>query len=272
MSDSPESDDLRAIVADYINKVKLKNPRFSLRALATKLDIPPGNLSQFLAGKRNFSPENVKKIVHLVTDSPEERKNLLERINQKEIEDTRKGKEEVSTSDYEASTLSEEEFFTMDEWYFYAVRTILSLKDARYDVEWLARNLGIPEAYAEKALNLLLKFGLLRVTNGGKIERTKKHLKTPDSVKKNPQIDAIKLRIHAQHLEHAQYSLKNHGPDIRDITWVNIPTNPKKLDQAREIIRKCQDDLLALLEDEEATEVYRLTTQLCPMKRNFDKT
>jgi uncharacterized protein (TIGR02147 family) len=266
MKTEVDHDHLRGVVADYIEKAKLRNSRFSLRGFAAKLEVSAGNLSQFLAGKRNFSAENVKKIVHLITDNPEERKNLLERINRRELEDRRRALSKASTSVYESTTLSEEEFAQLDEWYYYAVRTVLSLKEARYDTRWIAEQLGIPEAYAEKALTLLLKFGLVRVTSDGRIERTKKHLMTPDSVKKNPRIDGVKRRIHAQHLEHARKSLEVHGPDVRDITWVNIPANPKKLDQAREIIRKCQDDILALLEDEATTEVYRLTIQLCPMK------
>ena len=147
------------------------------------------------------------------------------------------------------------------------VRTVLSLKNSLYETSWIARTLSIPEAYAEKAINQMLKLGLLRMSNGGVLERTKKHLRTPDSVKKNSKIDGAKRKVHTQHLDHAKYSLENHGPDARDITWLNLPANPRKINQARELIRKFQDDMVAFLEDDETEELYRLTVQLCPMRK-----
>ena len=261
------SDHLRLAVSDYIQRAKVKNPRFSLRAFALKLDLSPGNLSRFLAGKRNLSAENTKRVVHLVCESPEERKNLLLQINQIESETSRKKTTMTPPLELESSTLTEDEFLILDEWYYFAVRTVLSLKNPRYEISWIAATLGIPEAYAEKAINTMLKLGLLSMTNGGVIERTKKHLRTPDSVKRNEKIDGVKKKIHAQHLDHAKYSLENHGPDVRDITWLNLPANPRKLNQARELIRKFQDDMVDLLEDDETEELYRLSVQLCPMKK-----
>lgn len=261
------SDPLRLAVSDYIERTKAKNPSFSLRALALKLELSPGNLSRFLAGKRNLSAENTKRIVHLVCESPEERKNLLQQINQTETEANRKKIVAKPLIESESATLTEDEFLILDEWYYFAVRTVLSLKNPRFETSWIAETLGIPQAYAERAINLMLQLGLLSMSNGGVLERTKKHLRTPDSVKKNPKIDGVKKKIHAQHLDHAKYSLENHGPDVRDITWLNLPANPRKINQARELIRKFQDDMVALLEDDETEELYRLSVQLCPMRK-----
>ncbi len=238
-----------------------------MRSLARKINVPAGNLSQFLAGKRKFSSSTVELIARQITENPEERKDLLEEINRVHVETKKKTKSKNTSSDYEFSELSEEEFASLDEWYYYAVRTVLSLANPKYEVKWLAEKLNITLVKAEKALKLLFKLNLIQLAADGKIVRTKKHLKTPDSIKKNPKIHSVKSRIHRQHIEHALESLETHDPSKRDITWVNIPANSAKLDQAREIIRKCQDDLLALLEDDSTDEIYRLTIQLCPMGR-----
>ena len=181
------SDPLRQAVTDYIERTKVKNPRFSLRALALKLDLSAGNLSRFLSGQRNLSAENTKRIVHLVCESPEERKNLLSLINQNELESQKKKVVVHAPLESDSSTLTEDEFLVLDEWYYFAVRTVLSLKNPRFETKWIAAALGIPEAYAEKAITQMLKLGLLCMTNGGVLERTKKHLRTPDSVKKKSQ-------------------------------------------------------------------------------------
>ena len=259
-------DKLRHSLRAYFDSARLRNPEFSLRSLARHLDISAGNLSQFLNEKRNFSSDTVEEIVRKITDNPEERKDLLEEINKLQLAELRKEKiAPATTSDYEFVTISEEEFERLDEWYYFAVRTILGLRNPRFDVEWIAAKLGITIREADKSLKLLFEMKLIALSPTGAIVRTKKHLKTPDSINKKHKIHELKTKIHVQHLEQAIHSVKVHDPSRRDVTWVNIPANPKKLDQAREIIRKCQDDLLALLEDENAEELYRLTIQLCPL-------
>ncbi|MES2527001.1 MAG: TIGR02147 family protein [Bdellovibrionota bacterium] len=256
---------LRQSLVSYFERIRKVDSAFSMRSLAKKINVPAGNLSQFLAGKRKFSAMTVESIARQITNNPEERKNLLEEINRQHVEVVKKSKK--TSSDYEYAELSEEEFLALDEWYHYAVRTVLSLSHPKYEVKWLAEKLNITQVKAEKALKLLFKLKLIALSPDGKIVRTKKHLKTPDSIRKNAKLHAVKTKIHRQHIDHAMYSLENHDPSKRDITWVNIPANSSKLDQAREIIRKCQDDLLTLLEDESTDELYRLTIQLCPMGR-----
>ncbi len=260
-----DQDRLRKALNFYFEGAKTKNAAFSLRSFAKFLDIPAGNLSQFLTGKRRFSPDTIKALAAKITDSPEQRKNLLDEINAAELEALKKVKVS-STSDYEASTLTVEEFCDLDEWYYYAVRTLLSLKKPKYEIEWISQQLGITLTQADKALKLLFKYRLIELASDGRIVRTKKHLTTPDSTKKDPKTHAVKMKLHEQHLKHALDSIHNHDVSKRDITWVNIPANPEKLDRARELIRKFQDDMLALLEDEDPTVIYRLTVQLCPLK------
>ena len=263
---SSDQDVLRERLKTHFEKSKSANPSFSLRSMARLLDLPHGSLSQFISGKRNFSTPMLRAVVEKLTPNPEERKDLLEAINRKEIEAIRKDAQKSSTSTYDSRTLTTEEFNSIDEWYIYAVRTALSLSTAKPDVSWIAGELGISESDAQRALRTLFKLGLIELTAKGEIKRTRKHIKTPDTIKKKSEILKVLRSIHDQHLQHAILSLHSHDSDLRDITWLNIPTNPKKLDQAREIIRKCQDDILALLEDDHTSVTYRMTVQLCPIK------
>ncbi len=261
-----EQDLLRKQLKLHFEKSKSANPAFSLRSFARMIDVPHGSLSQFLSGKRNFSAPMLRAVVEKLTQNPEERKDLLEAINRKEIETLQAESKRSSTSEYDSRTLTPEEFNSIDEWYVYAVRTVLSLSCAQSDVGWIAGELGISESEVQKALRTLFKLGLIKLNSKGQIQRTKKHIKTPDTIKKKSEIVKVLRKIHDQHLKHALHSLHAHDPSLRDITWMNVPTNPAKLDQAREIIRKCQDDILALLEDGETSVTYRLTVQLCPIK------
>lgn len=261
-----EQDFIRDRLKEHFEKSKGLNKSFSLRSFAKFLDLPHGSLSQFLAGKRNLSPPTLRTLVEKLTSSPEERKDLLEIVNRKEIERLRSESKQSSTSNYDSQTLSNEEFNSIDEWYVYAVRTVLSLSTAQSDVGWVAQELGIEPSAVERALRTLFRLKLIKLNSDGKIVRTKKHIKTPDGLKKKSEITPILRKIHDQHIQHSLHSLHSHDASLRDITWMNIPTNPAKLNQARELIRKCQDDILALLEDEETSVTYRLTVQLCPIK------
>ena len=249
---------LRTKLRTYIEEVKARNPSYSMRSLAKHIDVPAGNLSQFLAGKRNFSRDKFISIVELITVNPEERKELMSALMEETPEVPAKPRPE------ESDRLSEEEFLQLEEWYYFSVRTALSLSNAKSTSDWIAAKLGITIQEAEKALKVLFRLKLIQLNDKGEIVRTKKHLITPDSTKKSPKIGAHKNKIHGQHISRALKCL-DVDPSLRDITWVNIPTNPEKLDRARELIRKFQDDMLDLLEDENTSELYRLTIQLCPM-------
>lgn len=263
---SSEQDLLRDRLKLHFEKSKAANPAFSLRSFARYLDLPHGSLSQFLSNKRNFSSLTMRSVVEKLTQNPEERKDLLEAINRKELESLQAEADRTSTSVYDSHTLSPDEFNSIDEWYVYAVRTVLSLGNAKSEVPWIADQLGISESEVERALRTLFKLGLIKLNADGKIARTKKHIKTPDSLKTKSEITPILRKLHDQHIKHTIHSLHNHDPSVRDITWMNVPTNPAKLDQAREIIRKCQDDIVALLEDGDTSVCYRFTVQLCPIK------
>lgn len=263
---SEDQDILRERLKTHLDNAKARNSSFSLRAFAKTIDVPHGSLSQFISGKRNFSSPMIRSIVEKITQNPEERKDLLEAINRKEIEALQADSLRSSTSKYESRTLTIEEFNSINEWYVYAVRTVLSLSTAKSDIHWIATELGIDEAEVQKALRTLFKLGLVELNSKGEITRTKKHIKTPDTIKKKSEIVQVLRKIHDQHIQHCLHSLHKHDPALRDITWMNVPTNPAKLDQAREIIRKCQDDILALCEDDQTTVAYRLTIQMCPIK------
>lgn len=249
-------DSLRLHLKDQLESGQKKDPQYSLRSLAKGLGVPAGNLSLFLAGKRNFSKSTLIQIVERLTSDPEERKELLSQMETQETPPARPAQE--------ADRLTEEEFLQLEDWHYFAVRTALSLSTNQSDPSWIAEKLGISNAEAEKVLKVLFRLKLIKLSPDGKIVRTKKHLLTPDSIQKEPRIDAHKKKIHAQHIQRALQALEV-DPSRRDITWVNIPTNPKKIDRARELIRKFQDDMLDLLEDEESSELYRLTIQLAPM-------
>ena len=267
MSASSEEDIqefIRRKIGAELETIQQKNPGYSLRAFAKKLEIQASNLSAFLNGKRNLSKASLETVTRTIFTNPEERKYILAKINETSAEVRRTEKERLAVLEG-TSALTEDEFLQIGDWYFYAIRTFLSLKKGPRTLEGLAEVLRLPLTRVDQALEKLLRLGLVIKTSDGVFQRTHKHIATPDSEKLSPKTHELKKRIHQQHIERALNSLMKDDPAIRDITWVNIPTDPKKLPQAREIIRKFQDDMILLLESDETSVPYRLTVQLVPV-------
>lgn len=256
---------IRNQIEAFFKKAKKRNSLYSLRALAKNLNVPASNLSAFMKGKRKFSPDTIEAIANKIIKNPEDRKDILGRMNELLIEKLKKNKS--STSDYSFQSLTEDEFLKLDEWYFYAIRSLLSLSTFKLDFKWIAERLNLSIEQVEQALQQMLNMGLIQITADNRVVKSSKHLKTPDTAIKNPEVVRVTRKIHEQSIQQALYSLHHHDVSLRDITWVNIPTNTAKIEKSRELIRKFQDDMLALLEDGNENEVYRLTVQFCPLSK-----
>lgn len=255
---------IRRSLRTYLADLQKKNSKYSLRALALKLELQATNLSAFLNGKRRLSKQSLEIVTRKIFSNPEERKYVLAKINALAVARRRTKTEALSVLD-DTSALTEAEFLQLGDWYFYAIRTFLSLKSGPRTLDALAETLKLPLTKVHKALNTLLSLGLIQRAGDGTFFRTHKHIATPDTERRSPEIHVLQRRIHHQHIERALVSLHNDDPSVRDITWVNIPSDPQKLPLAREIIRKFQDDMILLLETGETTTPYRLTVQLVPI-------
>ena len=53
---------LAVLLKSKFSELQTKNPRFSARALARKIDIPPGRLSELMSGKKKLSLYYAEKI------------------------------------------------------------------------------------------------------------------------------------------------------------------------------------------------------------------
>lgn len=252
---------LRAIINVYLKDTKKKNPRFSLRALAKKLEVSPGYLSEFLQGKKSFSPQTMERIVPQLVKSPEERKDLLEFLNYHLVENLKSKSKNLDSAE---RILTVDEFAKLNEWHYYALRSLVSLEDFRLDLPWIAKKLGIGLDAVDQALNQLVEMGIIKIENG-KVLTTTMHLKTPDNVLMDDSVLSSMKSVHGNAIDHARSCLEKLPRNQRDITWVNIPCDEGKLEKARELIRKFQDDLITFLEDGPKNQVMRLTIQLCPL-------
>lgn len=253
-----DQDNIRRLVKSHIENAKKKNPLFSLRAFAKKMKISAGGLSSFLAGKTDYSLEMLEKLVYETVSSPEERKNLLQRYNKLIIEQIRDKK----NTNLDSRVLMENEISFIQDWYHYALLFLIETKDFKLDILWISKRLGISTSEVEIALTRLITLNLIKVNEDQTVTLLENTVRTSDDVTSK----ALRT-MHRQMLSLASDSLETVPTSLRDITSLTLPVSINNLSKAKEIIRKCQDDLMEILPEGELTEVYQLLFCLYPVTK-----
>lgn len=252
---------MRELVRNHIDQAKRKNPLFSMRAFAKKIDISVGGLSSFLSGKNNYSLEMLEKIVNAIVVSPEERKDILKEYNLLFVDNLRRASK---GSEHDFRLLKEEEIAFIQDWYHYALLFLIGTEGFRLDILWISKRLGISSTEVETALSRLVHLQLITISDDQTVTPTNNFVRTSDDVANQS------LRImHKQMLHLASQSIDNDPVRKRDITSLTLPVSVKNLSKAKEIIRKCQDDLMNVLtEKEKNDEVYHVLFCLYPVTKS----
>lgn len=246
--------DFKEYLQIELNKRKKNNPLFSLRAFARNLDISPAQLSQIISGKRPLTVTTAKKIVKSLKLSPVESEKFLDAVSP----DFRI-KKITRLSDEKKRILKEDEFRLICDWEHFAILSLSEVKDNSSDARWIARRLNIPMKTAADSRDRLLRLGLIEVKNS-QFKQVSAPLTTTNDIRS----ESIQ-RSHYQNLILAQERLESVEVSKREYTTVTMATSPKKLKEAKILIREFKRKLMEFLEDGEKTDVYTLAIQLFPL-------
>lgn len=166
--------------------------------------------------------------------------------------------------DYEA--LSVDQFKVISDWYHFAILSLIETKDFRNGRRWIAKRFGIRIDEVKKALNRLIRLGLIREDENGKLLPHAPRYMTSDEVR-----DLSVRKSHALNLDLARKSLETDDIDQRDFSALTMAINPKKMKEAKEKIRRFLDEMSLLLETDPKTEVYKLCIQLIPLTKGGER-
>ncbi len=159
--------------------------------------------------------------------------------------------------------LSLDQFAVISEWYHFAILSLITLRDFKPQISWIAARLGITEGEARAAVERLVRLDLLDVSQA----RWKQ--KGQPIFLDNPSSTAATRRFQSQVLEKACYSLENDPFELRELNSMTIAIDPKSVPLARKRIKDFLIGLMHELEERASPrEVYHLSTQLCPVSRN----
>lgn len=247
---------LRKILQAKFDETRTKNPSYSIRAFARRVGLSPTTLSLIFNGKRRVSKKLAIQVSEKLMLDPQERSELLEHFpNIKKAP-----KDEVALNYLQ---LTADQYQIVADWRAFAILNLINTKGFKSDPNWIASRLGISEENTRQTIERLARLGMIDLDASGNISRCSPRFRTTDD------INNLSLRkSHYQNLELAKESLDKDSVDVRDFTWLTIPLDTKKLKQAKTLIRRFQDDLRNILdEDSEPNEVYRLAIQLFPLTK-----
>ncbi len=235
-----------------------------MRAFASLLGINIGSLSGILSGKRVLTTKAAERICDRLGLAPEERNQVLHGLKSR----SQKSAKIILSGDVpERIEVEEETFRTISDWYHYGIMQLVRTKSYLEGTEhkgakWIARQLRITELEAKLAIERLIKLDFLVIGKNGRLSRTEKRITTAN---KNLTSAALK-KLQKQIREKAIHSIEHDSIEARSMTSLTMAINPRKIEQAKQLIDEFQEKLSDLLEEGNKEKVYQLEIGLFPIQ------
>lgn len=227
---------------------KRKNSGYSLRAFAQFLETSPAQISQILSLKRPLTWKAASQFSDRLGLSPVERKRFLAGVRA----------EENSTPDF--YDLNEEAFLVISEWQHFAFLSLMQLADAKPDLRWASRRLGVLGSALGPSIDRLIRLGIIDPV-------TWKQITNPIRVAPGKSSSAIR-RHHAQYLELALNRLENVDHTRRESHTITFPADPRLLGRVQNTVDEFLTEVSDTLEQGQTSSVYCLTVQLFPVTQD----
>lgn len=238
------------VLADKLKSIlhskKELQPDFSLRKMAQTLGLSPSELSEFINKKRKISRAKAESIISKLEIPPYKKSEFHHAT--------------FSPKTRQPSTeLSEEIFAFISDPNYFNFLNLIRTKDFKFDLDWISRRLRINSFTARQVIGRLGRLGLIEFKEG-MLNRTVTAINTTDDVEN----EALK-KHHLKDMDIAKERLMEIPVSQRDFSSFTFLVDPELLPRAKEIIRRAQDDLEALMEEGNPTEVYKCANYLYPV-------
>lgn len=245
----------------HFAELQVRRPGFSLRSFARVLNLTPAQLSETLSGKRKITRKIALRVFERLGVDPSTAQHLIGRLPEKQKRRRNKTQSKTRGQVLRYVQLSTDEFKIVADWYHFAILSLAETKSFKSDPTWIAKRLNIAEPDAKRAIERLLRLGLI-AQKSGKLVATGKRFATSNDIP-----DASIRKNHAQGLEQARNALDQVPVELREFAASIIAADPRLLPQAKARLRELKREITQLLESGEKREVYRLSIQLFPVSR-----
>jgi uncharacterized protein (TIGR02147 family) len=246
---------LKKLREDF-SKRQRANRAYSLRAYARDLGMPASTLSQVLLGNRPLPLKCTSRVVERIRLNARERTLFTDSLGKKHVllDQIR-----LSASD-DRFILDETYYQIIAEWEHYAALMLFDCDRFPRTEEAIRGRLGLTRLRSQVVVGNLLKFGMLSRDPGGKLERTHPRFRTTEDVASQ----ALRAS-HRESLEIAQKKLEDVAVELRDFSSMTMAVDPRRIPEAKAVIREFRQKLFELLKAGKRTEVYQVAIQFYPM-------
>lgn len=276
--ESPRSDkrpdilaymDYRAFLRDQLEYLQTTNQKFSQRWVAKRAGFKaPQLLSMIVRGHRNLTKEKVPDLaaalkldareieyLHIIVElsqclGHQEQKALLEKI-----QTVFRGGLFAPIDDAGVEIFRD--------WYYPAIREIVTLKGAEHTPEWVAARLGITTGEAADAIGTLVNLGFLRRLPDGILERSEPSVGTTSG-------KAYPMLFNSWHLKMVEraFSAMSVPHDRRHFEGLTVAIPKKLMPQLSQMIERFFREVDVFVESQpEREEVMHLHLALYPLTK-----
>jgi uncharacterized protein (TIGR02147 family) len=259
----------RDFLNDYYSNSKEVNKSFTFRYFAKLAGFGScGFFKLILQGKRNLAPEGIEKIAKALNLNKEESFFFFNLVlfNQAITQDDKRlfADQLLKSREYKKlHPLSEAQYSYFSKWYLVSIRELAGLSTFQEDPEWIAQKVKpeITVPQAKKALEDLIKLGLLKRDQNGKLVQAEANISTPDEV-----VSVYLANYHVDMMSKGQESIKRFPREKREISSVTFGMSQENVRKIKEIIYECRKKILDITTgDPQSNSVYQLNFQLFPL-------
>ncbi len=229
-----------------------KNPRYSLRAFAKSLGTDHSTLSQVLRGRRVLGVRAIERYAARLGFSDEQCQAFVvaERGRRRNPDDAQQ----------HIRRLGRDVTILLSDWRHFAILELTRLESFQADSRWLARVLGCSVDDVNIAVQRLIRFGLLEMTNASRWTTRAPSLPLNFS----DFVDAIASQLTG----FSAGSEGAHAWDLRprDRSTTTLAVDSRRVNAAIEIMERCRNDVTKMLSaGNQQDDVYRLEISLTPV-------
>ncbi len=255
---------------DYLVKVGMPDGLYShtsnnLQSWALRLGYKsPSSLTMVIKGQRSPSFDMINALTEDLEMSTKEKQYLmllvqLEKANKKK-KDTKEILEKIAelNSGSTAISLGLKEFSAISEWYFLAIKQLISTPSFIEDEDWIFKKLRkkVTPSQIKNALNIMMEMKTIGRDENGKLIVLKEGLLTTNDVPSS----AIK-RHHFGMINRALEAIEEQSVKERQVTSVTMKVKPEDVDAAKKYIFEFIKDFNEKFSTTEADDLYQLNMQ-----------
>jgi len=250
-----------AYFSAYVQNEKEDRPSFSYRVMCRDSGIKSASLLTWIAsGKRLPTPDVLEKLNEYIGWSPDQYAYAQALVNFEKAKTAAEKNvylermQQIAPSPH-LTLLEQAQIEVVMKWHVLAILEITSLKDFKYDLDWIYDQLEerIDKSQIQDAINKLLKTGILELSEGNKLLRPIKHLFTKDHV-----AIAGAKNLHVEMLKQAQRAVYMQSPEERFFSTTVMGVKVSKLKEAQALLAEFRSRFIELCEcGEEPEEIYQ---------------